>query len=68
MSDKFFMKERLMTLPVMFLVNLIIIVLLGLVARFIKVKGETVSGGWNFGFTTRDLILLAVIGAISGVV
>lgn len=26
------------------------------------------SGGWNFNHTTRDLILLAVIGAISGVV
>jgi len=26
------------------------------------------SGGWNLNYTTRDLILLAVIGAISGVV
>jgi len=32
------------------------------------VSGETISGGWNFGFTTQDLILLAVIGAISGVI
>lgn len=26
------------------------------------------TGGWNFNYTTRDLILLAVIGAIAGVV
>ncbi len=26
------------------------------------------TGGWNFHYTTRDLILLAVIGAIAGVV
>ena len=29
---------------------------------------ETNTGGWNFNYTTRDLILLAVIGAIAGVV
>ncbi|MGE5139775.1 MAG: ECF transporter S component [Rudaea sp.] len=29
---------------------------------------QTQSGGWNFNYTTRDLILIAVIGAISGVV
>jgi energy-coupling factor transport system permease protein len=57
-----------MTLPLMIVVNLIIIVLLGLIARFVKVGGGQEKGGWNFNFTTRDLILLAVIGAISGVV
>lgn len=29
---------------------------------------ETKAGGWNFNYTTRDLILLAVIGAIAGVI
>ena len=57
-----------MTLPIMLVINLIIIVALGLVARLVKVGSEHEKGGWNFKFTTRDLILLAVIGAISGVV
>jgi energy-coupling factor transport system permease protein len=57
-----------MTLPIMFIINLIIICALGLVAMLVKVGNEHEKGGWNFKFTTRDLILLAVIGAISGVV
>jgi len=57
-----------MTLPVMLIINIIIVVILGLIARLIKVGGEEISGGWDFGFTTRDLILLAVISAISGVI
>jgi energy-coupling factor transport system substrate-specific component len=57
-----------MTLPIMIVVNLVIVVLLGLIARFVKVGGEEGQGGWNFNYSTRDLILLAVIGAISGVV
>ena len=57
-----------MSLPIMIVVNLIIVVLLGLIARFVKVKDGQGKGGWNFNYTTRDLILLAVIGAISGVV
>ncbi|MFZ5807703.1 MAG: ECF transporter S component [Chloroflexota bacterium] len=57
-----------MTLPIMLLINVLIVVVLGVLARLIKVGGEEVNGGWTFGFTTRDLILLAVIGAISGVI
>jgi energy-coupling factor transport system substrate-specific component len=58
-----------MTLPIMIVVNLLIVVVLGLIARFVKVKGwNEGQGGWNFNYTTRDLILLAVIGAISGVI
>ncbi len=58
-----------MTLPIMIVVNLLIVAILGVIARFVKVKGAPeAEGGWNFKFTTRDLILLAVIGAISGVV
>jgi energy-coupling factor transport system substrate-specific component len=57
-----------MSLPIMIVVNLIIVCVLGLVARFIKMGGEQGKGGWNLNYTTRDLILLAVIGAISGVI
>lgn len=57
-----------MTLLTMIIVNLIIVVMLGLIARFVKVGDEQGKGGWNFNYTTRDLILLAVISAISGVV
>ncbi len=58
-----------MTLPIMIIINLVIVAVLGLVGRFVKVKGsDEGKGGWNFKYTTRDLILLAVIGAISGVV
>jgi len=57
-----------MTLPIMIIVNLVVVVVLGLIGRFVKVGGERAKGGWNFNFTTRDLILLAVIGAISGVI
>ncbi len=57
-----------MTLPVMLIVNVIIVILLGVIARFVKVGKEETAAGWNFGFTNRDLILMAVIAAISGVV
>jgi energy-coupling factor transport system permease protein len=32
------------------------------------VRTQSKSSGWNFNYTTRDLILLAVIGAIAGVI
>ena len=58
-----------MTITTMILVNVIIIVVLGLIARFVKLgTAETTSGGWNFNYSTADLIILAVIGAIAGVV
>lgn len=58
-----------MTLPVMIVVNVLIIVILGLLARFIKVGDQdSRGGGWNFNYTTTDLIILAVVGAIAGVV
>lgn len=31
-------------------------------------KSQSQAGGWNFSYSTRDLIILAVISAISGVV
>ena len=58
-----------MTLPVMIVVNLIIVVALGLIAKFVNIGGDdNGKGGWNFNYTTSDLIILAVIGAIAGVV
>ncbi len=52
----------------MLVINLVIVLVLGLVARFVKVQKSDGTGGWNFQYTTRDLLLIAVIGVISGVV
>ncbi len=52
----------------MLVINLVIVAVLGLVARFVKVQKSDGTGGWNFQYTTRDLLLIAVIGVISGVV
>lgn len=57
-----------MTLPVMLIINVLIVVILGVIARFVKPGKQESAEGWNFGFTNRDLILMAVIAAISGVV
>ncbi len=58
-----------MTLPVMIVVNVIILIVLGLLAKYVKVgKAEMTVGGWNFNYTTSDLIILAVVGAITGVI
>ncbi len=58
-----------MTLLGMIVINLVIVAVLGLVARFVKVdKSAQTAGGWNLAYTTRDLLLIAVIGVISGVV
>jgi ABC-type thiamin/hydroxymethylpyrimidine transport system permease subunit len=53
----------------MILVNVVILVALGLLARFVKLgNAETTGGGWNFNYSTSDLIILAVVGAIAGVI
>src|SRR5512143_1022622 len=58
-----------MTLLAMLIINLVIVAVLGLLARFVKVdKNAQTAGAWNFNYTTRDLLLIAVIGVISGVV
>ena len=58
-----------MTLTTMILANVVIIVVLGLVAKFVRLgSSETTQGGWNFNYSTSDLIILAVIGAIAGVI
>jgi energy-coupling factor transport system permease protein len=58
-----------MTLPVMIVVNVLILIVLGLLARFVKFGDQDArGGGWNFNYSTSDIIILAVIGAIAGVV
>jgi energy-coupling factor transport system permease protein len=58
-----------MTLPLMIVVNILIVAVLGLLAKYVKFgPAETTKGGFNFNYTTSDLIILAVIGAIAGVV
>ena len=58
-----------MTLTTMILANIVIILVLGVVAKFVKIgSAETTQGGWNFNYSTSDLIILAVIGAIAGVI
>jgi energy-coupling factor transport system substrate-specific component len=53
----------------MILVNVVILVALGVLARFVKLgNAETTAGGWNFNYSTSDLIILAVVGAIAGVI
>jgi energy-coupling factor transport system substrate-specific component len=53
----------------MILVNVGILIVLGLLAKFVKIgNAEATKGGWNFNYTTSDLIILAVIGAIAGVI
>jgi len=58
-----------MTLPIVIGLNVLIVIVLGLLARFVKVgQAETIKGGWNFNYTTSDLIIIAVVAAISGVI
>jgi energy-coupling factor transport system substrate-specific component len=58
-----------MTLTTMIVVNIVILVVLGLLAKYVKIgNAETTARGWNFNFSTSDLIILAVVGAIAGVV
>ncbi|HEC22733.1 MAG TPA: hypothetical protein ENI95_07435 [Chloroflexi bacterium] len=48
-------------------VNVVIVVVLGLIAKAIG-KPEEGAGGWNFQYSTRDIVIVAVIAAIAGVV
>ena len=48
-------------------VNLIIVLVLGFIARSMG-QFDKSAGGWNFDYSTRDIVILAVIAAIAGVV
>lgn len=49
------------------IVNIVILLVLGVVARSVG-ELDPERGGWNFNYTTRDIVLVAVIAAIAGVV
>ena len=56
-----------MSLPVILGINLAILVVLGLIARFVQ-SDPTSKGGFNFNYTTSDLVILAVMRALAGVI
>ena len=56
-----------MNTPVILGINLVILVVLGLVAKAVQ-SNPTSSGGFNFNYTTTDLLIMAVLGALSGVI
>ena len=56
-----------MSTPVILVINLVILVVLGLVARAVK-SDPTAKGGFNFNYTTSDLVIMAVLGALAGVI
>jgi energy-coupling factor transport system substrate-specific component len=56
-----------MSLPVILGINLVILVVLGMVARAVK-SDPTSKGGFNFNYTTSDLVIMAVLGALAGVI
>ncbi len=49
------------------IVNILILIVLGLIARTIG-KTTAKAGARKFGYTTRDIVILAVIAAIAGVI
>ena len=56
-----------MNTPTILLINLIILAVLGLIARFVQ-SNPTGKGGFNFNYTTSDLVIMAVLGALAGVI
>lgn len=47
-------------------VNILVVVVLGVIARFIGERPK--AGGFNFNYSTRDIVIIAVIAAIAGVI
>jgi energy-coupling factor transport system substrate-specific component len=56
-----------MNTPTIIIINLVILVVLGLIARVVK-SDPTGKGGFNFNYSTSDLVIMAVIGALSGTI
>jgi energy-coupling factor transport system substrate-specific component len=56
-----------MNTPTIIIINLVILVVLGLILRAVK-SDPTGKGGFNFNYSTSDLVILAVLGALAGVV
>lgn len=56
-----------MSTPVILVINIVILVVLGLVVKTVK-SDPTAKGGFNFNYTTSDLVIMAVLGALAGVI
>ena len=56
-----------MSTPVILGINLVILVVLGLVAKAVS-SNPTGKGGFNFNYSTSDLVIMAVLGALAGVI
>ena len=48
-------------------VNVVILLVAGVIARMVG-KSDEEARGWDFKYSTRDIVILAVIAAITGVV
>ncbi len=48
-------------------VNVLLVLVLGLVARSVG-NSMANGGGWNFNYSTRDIVIIAVIAALAGVI
>jgi energy-coupling factor transport system substrate-specific component len=53
--------------PVILLINVAVLVVLGLILRALPSEPNA-KGGFNFKYTTSDLVIMAVLGALAGVV
>jgi len=49
------------------IVNVVILVIAGVIARVVG-RSDEEAKGWNFNYSTRDIVILAVIAAIAAVV
>ena len=56
-----------MSTPVVLLINVVVLVVLGLTLRTLRSE-PTSKGGFNFSYTTSDLVIMAVLGALAGVI
>lgn len=56
-----------MNTPTILVINIVILVVLGLIIKAVK-SDPTGKGGFNFNYTTSDLVIMAVLGALAGVV
>jgi len=56
-----------MSTPVILGINLVILVVLGLVAKAVA-SNPIGKGGFNFNYSTSDLVIMAVLGALAGVI
>lgn len=56
-----------MSIPVILGINLVILVVLGLVVKAVS-SNPIGKGGFNFNYSTSDLVIMAVLGALAGVI